>query len=131
MIQSIRAQAFSWIGSRLGGEASLRRRTLVGSQWLILRSLVQAGLEAIKVSVFARLLFPEDCGLMALAALPIGLLVAFSAAHCFPLTAAFGTVGTAWAVVLSGLVSHGLTFVFARMVPASAKETSCWGIDRP
>jgi O-antigen/teichoic acid export membrane protein len=79
MIQSIRAQAFSWIGSRLGGESSLRRRTLVGSQWLILRSLVQAGLEVIKVSVFARLLFPEDYGLMALAALPIGLLDSFSA----------------------------------------------------
>jgi PST family polysaccharide transporter len=79
MIQFMRAQAFNWIGSRLGGEASLRRRALVGSQWLLLRSLVQAGLEVIKVSVFARLLFPEDYGLMALAALPIGLLDSFSA----------------------------------------------------
>jgi hypothetical protein len=42
-------------------------------------------------------------------------------ALCFPLTAAFGTVGRAWAVVIAGLVSHGLTFVFARRVLVSAQ----------
>lgn len=80
MIPSLpRSQVLTWFENGIGAKTSLRRRALVGSQWLVAKSIVQAGLEVVKVAVFARLLSPEDYGLMALAVLPIGLLDSFSA----------------------------------------------------
>ena len=63
----------------LGEPGSLRRRTLSGGNWMLLRSAAVAGTDVIRAAVFARVLFPQDYGLMALATLVIGFLESFSA----------------------------------------------------
>jgi PST family polysaccharide transporter len=63
----------------LGETGSLRRQTLSGGNWMLLRSLAVAGADVIRAAVFARVLFPQDYGLMALATLVIGFLESFSA----------------------------------------------------
>ncbi len=63
----------------LGEPGSLRRRTLSGGNWMLLRSVAVAGTDVIRAAVFARVLFPQDYGLMALATMVIGFLESFSA----------------------------------------------------
>jgi PST family polysaccharide transporter/lipopolysaccharide exporter len=62
----------------IGSKHSLRRRTLLGSHWLLIKSLALAGIDLARTVVFARILFPADYGLMALALMAIGLLESFS-----------------------------------------------------
>lgn len=63
----------------LGEQGSLRRQTLSGGNWMLLRSVTTAGADVVRAAVFARVLFPQDYGLMALATLVIGFLESFSA----------------------------------------------------
>jgi O-antigen/teichoic acid export membrane protein len=63
----------------LGEQGSLRRRTLSGGKWMLLRSVTTAGADVVRAAVFARVLFPQDYGLMALATMVIGFLESFSA----------------------------------------------------
>ena len=63
----------------IGGKHSLRRKTLLGSNWLLIKSMALGLIDLAKTYIFARVLFPEDYGLMALAMMAIGLLESFSA----------------------------------------------------
>lgn len=62
----------------IGSEQSLRRQTILGSNWLLIKSLALGAIDLVRTFVFARILFPEDYGLMALAMMAIGLLESFS-----------------------------------------------------
>lgn len=67
------------LGSRpLGSKGSLRQKTVAGSQWLMARSAVLGFTDLLRAVIFARILFPDDYGLMALAMIPIGLFESFS-----------------------------------------------------
>jgi lipopolysaccharide exporter len=77
-LNSISAIAHNRLGRFLGNGDSLRRQTIVGSHWLMSRGVVRSCLELVKTAVFARILFPDDYGLMALAMLAIGLLESFT-----------------------------------------------------
>jgi O-antigen/teichoic acid export membrane protein len=61
-----------------GSKDSLRRKAVFGSQWLSFKSTAQGICDLVKTAVFARILFPDDYGLMALAMMAIGLLESFS-----------------------------------------------------
>ncbi|MEW6673838.1 MAG: oligosaccharide flippase family protein [Thermodesulfobacteriota bacterium] len=63
----------------IGDRDSLRYKTILGSQWQFFKSVAIAFIELAKAAVFARVLFPDDYGLMALAMIAIGLLEAVSA----------------------------------------------------
>ena len=58
-----------------GSKDSLRRKAVFGSQWLSFKSTALGICDLVKTAVFARILFPDDYGLMALAMMAIGLLV--------------------------------------------------------
>ncbi len=62
----------------LGGKESLRHKTLVGSQWLFLKSCILGAVDLLKTAIFARILFPADYGVMALAMIAIGMLQSFT-----------------------------------------------------
>lgn len=62
----------------MGSKESLRRKTFLGSNWLLFKSLALGAIDLVKTVIFARMLFPEDYGLMALAMMAIGLLESFS-----------------------------------------------------
>lgn len=62
----------------LGEEGSMRRQTLTGGYWMLCRSLLTALTDLARAAVFARVLFPVDYGLMALATMVIGFLESFS-----------------------------------------------------
>lgn len=62
----------------MGAHQSLRRKTILGSHWLLTKSLTLAAMDVVKTVVFARILCPTDYGLMALAMMVIGLLEACS-----------------------------------------------------
>lgn len=67
------------VRSLIGGRGSLRRRTIFSSNWLIAKSVGMGLLDLTKTAIFARVLFAEDYGLMALAVMATGLLESFSA----------------------------------------------------
>jgi PST family polysaccharide transporter len=77
-LNSITTISDKYFGRFLGTGESLRRQAIVGSHWLLTRGVVRSGLELIKTSIFARVLFPDDYGLMALATLGIGMLESVS-----------------------------------------------------
>ncbi len=62
----------------LGEAGSLRRQTLTGGNWMLFRSVITALTDLVRAAVFARVLFPVDYGLMALATMVIGFLESFS-----------------------------------------------------
>lgn len=62
-----------------GSRDSLRRRTFTGGNWLMGKSLICGALELVRAAIFARVLFPTDYGLMALAMIAINFLESFSA----------------------------------------------------
>lgn len=68
-----------WMRDFAGSRDSLRRRTLAGSNWLMGKSLICGALELVRAAIFARVLFPTDYGLMALAMIAINFLESFSA----------------------------------------------------
>ncbi len=61
-----------------GGKDSLRYKTIKGSQLQLFRSFSVALIEMAKAAVFARVLFPDDYGVMALAMVVIGLVESVS-----------------------------------------------------
>jgi O-antigen/teichoic acid export membrane protein len=63
----------------IGSEHSLRRKAITGSNWLMVKSVVIAALDLARAAVFARLLSPDDYGVMALVMTGIGMCDAFSA----------------------------------------------------
>jgi lipopolysaccharide exporter len=62
----------------IGSKHSLRRKTLLGTHWLLFKSLALGAIDLVRTVIFSRILFPEDYGLMALAMMAIGLLESFS-----------------------------------------------------
>jgi len=62
-----------------GETGSLRRQMLSGSNWMLFRSAALAVTDVVRAAIFARVLFPQDYGLMALATMVIGFLESFSA----------------------------------------------------
>jgi len=62
-----------------GEEGSLRRRTIDGGQWSLLRSALQASVDLVRTMIFSRILFPDDYGLMALAMVAFFFLESLSA----------------------------------------------------
>ena len=63
----------------IGHEGSLRRKAIVGGNWQMVRSMLVIGMEMVRAAIFARVLFPDDYGLMALAATVTMLLESFTA----------------------------------------------------
>lgn len=63
----------------IGREHSIRRKAITGGNWLMAKSMVIAVLDLIRAAIFARILSPNDYGLMALVMTGIGLCDAFSA----------------------------------------------------
>jgi hypothetical protein len=57
IFQTASINAIHSIRRLAGDKTSLRLETLLGSQWLILRSLVQAGLEVVKVAAIILMVF--------------------------------------------------------------------------
>lgn len=68
-----------FLRDQVGSKNSLRRQAVVGGHWLLGRSIVIAIIEMMRAAIFARVLFPGDYGLMALATMAIGLMESFSA----------------------------------------------------
>jgi O-antigen/teichoic acid export membrane protein len=65
--------------SCLGQEGTLRRRTIDGGQWMLVRSGLQASVDLVRTMIFSRILFPDDYGLMALAMVAFFFLESLSA----------------------------------------------------
>ncbi len=60
------------------GESSLSRRAVIGGMWVFTLKVVTRTLDLIRTIILARLLSPNDFGLMGLAVLTIGTIEAFS-----------------------------------------------------
>ena len=97
---------------------------LYGEKWLpvlpVFRILLIFGVSKGMVSICAPVFFLK--GRPWLITLAAGVMVASFGALCVPLTLAYQTTGTAWAVVLSGVASHALSFLLAfRLLSSPAR----------
>jgi len=88
---------------------------IYGEKWLpavpVFKVLIIFGISKGIVSVCAPVFFIRDRPW--LITLSLGFMTAFFAVLCYPMTRSFGILGTAWAVVISGLISHGVAFVLS------------------
>ena len=89
--------------------------TIYGEKWLpalpVFQILLIFSVSKGMVSICAPVFFLK--GKPWLITLAAAVMVAAFGALCVPLTLAYQTAGTAWAVVLSGVASHALSFVLA------------------
>jgi O-antigen/teichoic acid export membrane protein len=88
---------------------------IYGEKWLpalpIFKVLLLFGVSKGIVTVCAQVFFLKEKPWMV--TLTTAVMVACFSAFCLPMTASFHAVGTAWAVVISALVSHILSFILA------------------
>ncbi|MBN2038030.1 MAG: oligosaccharide flippase family protein [Chitinispirillaceae bacterium] len=68
-----------FIAEHLGSKKSLRRKTIFGMGWMVVRQFGLAAIETVKTMVFARVLDAYAYGVMALATMAVGFLESFTA----------------------------------------------------